>query len=93
MLILLGKTYLERFYQDLANDVLVGMSDTTYINNELAYQYIMHFNRQLKKIQCGAHRILLCDGCSSYITKKVIDFCNKNLIYMFVLPPHTSYIL
>jgi hypothetical protein len=45
MLILLGKTHLERFYQDLADDILVDMLDTAYINNELAYQYIMHFNQ------------------------------------------------
>jgi hypothetical protein len=45
MLILLGKTHLERFYQNLADDILVDMLDTTYINNKLAYQYIMHFNQ------------------------------------------------
>jgi hypothetical protein len=25
--------------------------------------------------------------------KEVLDFCDENLIYMFVLPPYTSYIL
>jgi hypothetical protein len=50
MLILPGKAHLERFYQDLGDDVLVGISDTAYINNELALDYIQHFNQQSKKI-------------------------------------------
>jgi hypothetical protein len=45
MFILPGKTHLERFYQDLGDDVLLGLSDTAYINDELVYEYIMHFNR------------------------------------------------
>jgi hypothetical protein len=55
MFILPGKTHLERFYQDLDDDVLLDLSDTVYINDELAYEYIMHFNRQTKKMQRGAH--------------------------------------
>jgi hypothetical protein len=45
MLILLGKTHMERWYEDLGDDVLVGVSDSGYTNDELSYQYILHFNR------------------------------------------------
>jgi hypothetical protein len=44
MFILLEKTYLERFYQDLGDNVLLSLSNTIYINNKLVYKYIMHFN-------------------------------------------------
>jgi hypothetical protein len=44
MLILLEKAHLERFYQDLGDNVLVGISNTAYINNELTLDYIQHFN-------------------------------------------------
>jgi hypothetical protein len=44
MLILLGKTHLERFYTDLGDNVLVDLSDTGYTNDELSYQYIIHFD-------------------------------------------------
>ena len=93
MLILLGKTHLERFYTDLGDNVLVGLSNTGYTNDELYYQYIIHFDQQLKKTQRGAHRILLCDGCGRYITREILEFCEQQLIHMFVLPPHTSHIL
>jgi DDE superfamily endonuclease len=93
MLILPGKNHLERWYKDLGDDVLVGVSDTGYTNDELSYQYIQHFHRQSKKTQVGAHRILLCDGYGSHITREVLEFCEKKLIHMFCLPPHTSHIL
>jgi Tc5 transposase DNA-binding domain len=49
MLILPGKTHLERFYTDLGDNVLVGLSETRYTNDELSYKYIIHFDRQSKK--------------------------------------------
>jgi len=93
MLIVLGKAHMQSWYQDLRDDVLVGVSDTGYTNDELSYEYILHFHRQLKKTQVGAHRILLCDGYGSYITREILEFCQKKLIHMFCLPPYTSHIL
>ena len=40
ILILLRKVHLERFYRDLKNEVLIDLSDTEYVNNELSYAYI-----------------------------------------------------
>ena len=40
MLILSKKIYLERFYYDLKDKVLMGLLDTRYINDELTYTYI-----------------------------------------------------
>ncbi len=45
MLILSAQIYQEHFYFDLENDILVGVSDTGYINDELSYKYIQHFHR------------------------------------------------
>jgi hypothetical protein len=49
ILILPGKVYLERFYHDLQKDVLVGLSESGYSNDELAYEYIHYFKRQSRK--------------------------------------------
>lgn len=75
MLILSGRVHLERFYQDLKDEVLVGLSDTGYANNELNWAYIQHFERQSAKSRKGAHRILLCDGYLSHLTQEVLEFC------------------
>jgi hypothetical protein len=93
MLILPGKVHLERFYHDLQRDVLVGISESGYSNDELALEYIYHFDRQSRKSQRGAHRILLCDGYKSHFTREILEFCEKRRIHVFALPPHTSHIL
>jgi DDE superfamily endonuclease len=93
MLILPGKVHLERFYHDLQEDVLVGLSESGYSNDELAYEYIHHFKRQSRKSQKGAHRILLCDGYRSHLTREILQFCEDQQIHIFALPPHTSHIL
>jgi Tc5 transposase DNA-binding domain len=46
MLILPGKVHLEHFYRELQGEILVGLSETGYSNDELTYEYIMHFERQ-----------------------------------------------
>jgi hypothetical protein len=93
MLILPGKVHLERFYYDLQGEVLVGLSDTGYSNDELSFEYMKHFERQSRRSRVGAHRILICDGYKSHFTQELLTFCEFHLIHVFTLPPHTSYIL
>ena len=68
MFILSGKVYLERFYRDLKNEVLVDLSDTGYVNDELSYVYIQHFERQSRRTRIDVHRILLCNDYKSHLT-------------------------
>jgi hypothetical protein len=93
MLILSSKVHLERFYNDLKGEVLIGLSNSGYSNNKLAYEYIRHFDRQSQRFQRGAYRILLCDGYKSHFTREILKFCEGRLIHIFALPPHTSHIL
>jgi hypothetical protein len=46
ILILPEKLHLEHFYRDLKDNILVGLSDTGYINDKLTFTYIQHFKRQ-----------------------------------------------
>jgi DDE superfamily endonuclease len=93
MLILPGRVHLERFYHELQGEVLIGLSDSGYANDELSWEYIQHFESQSRKTRVGAHRILLCDGYKSHFTHEVLEFCEFNNIHVFGLPPHTSHIL
>ena len=93
MLILPGKVHLERFYYELQEEVLVGLLETGYSNDEFSYEYIRHFERQSRKTRIEAHRILLCDGYKSHFTREILEFCEFNNIHVFALPPHTSHIL
>ena len=93
ILILSGKVHLERFYRELQGEVLVGLSETGYVNDELSFEYIRHFERQSRRTRVEAHRILFCDGYLSHFTQEVLEFCEFNNIHPFALPPHTSHIL
>jgi hypothetical protein len=93
MLILLGKLHLERFYRDLGDDILVGLSDTGYTNDELTFTYIQHFERQSRLSQKGAHRILLYDGYKSHLIAEVLEFCEFWKIHVFAFPPHATHFL
>ena len=50
MFILSEKIHLKRFYRDLKNKILIDLSDTEYVNNELSFVYIQYFKRQSRKI-------------------------------------------
>jgi DDE superfamily endonuclease len=93
MLILIGKVHLARFYEDLRGDIMIGLSESGYMNDKLSYDYIQHFERQSRKTRVRAYRILLYDGFKSHFTREVLEFCEFNLIHVFTLPLHTSYIL
>jgi DDE superfamily endonuclease/Tc5 transposase DNA-binding domain len=93
MFILPGKVHMDGFFLELPDEVLVDLSDTAYTNDELTYEWIFHFERQSKKTQRGAHRILLCDGYGSHLTRQLLEFCEEKLIHLFALPPHSSHLL
>jgi hypothetical protein len=40
ILILIGKVHLARFYEDLRGDIMIGLSESEYTNDELSYDYI-----------------------------------------------------
>lgn len=59
MIILAGKQILKRWAvgNDLDDDVLFAVSDTGYSNDDLAMDWLRHFNAHSKKTQKGAWRL------------------------------------
>ena len=93
MLILPGSVYLEKHFQDIEDDVLIGLSKKGYANDELAFAWVKHFETYSRRFMRGSHRILICDGYDSHLTAEFIEFCEEKSIHLFVLPPHTSHCL
>lgn len=95
MLITSGKLHQERWYSttELENDVLIGLSESGYSNDELSMQWLRHFERFSVKRQKGTCRLLLFDGYGSHATKEFITFCDNHRIIPFCLPPHTTHFL
>ena len=74
MFILSKKIHLERFYRDLKNEILINLSDTEYVNNELSFTYIQYFKRQSRKTKKDVYRILLCNGYKSHLIQEILNF-------------------
>ena len=78
---------------DIVGDEGIAVTETGYLNNALAMQWIMEFYKATIKITRGIYRLLIYDGFSSYITWNFVNFCEKHKIIVCILPPHLSYIL
>lgn len=92
-IILPGIIIQDRWFENLEDEDIIGVSESGYNNDILMYEYIQHFNRQSEYRRKGAWRMLIFDGYGSHITKDVIDYCKWHKIVLFCLPPHTSHFL
>ena len=69
------------------------MSESGFSNNQLSYEWIKHFEEHSAKSQTGAHQLLLLDGYGSHCMYEFLDYCEKNKIVLFCLPPHATHLL
>jgi len=95
MLILPGTLHLEDWTTktNLDNNVLLAVSHTGYSNDQLALEWISHFDRFSSQRRTGACRLLLLDGHGSHCTREFISYCDEKKIIPFCLPPHTTHLL
>jgi len=95
MLILPGTIHLEDWVTktDLDDNVLIGVSETSYSNDWLALDWLVHIDRFSSKRKIGSHHLLLLDEYGSHCTKQFLEFCNEKNIIPFCLPPHSTHLL
>ena len=69
MLILCGIYILEKWTEenDLDEDILLATSPPGYSNDELALEWLEHFEIHPRKSQVGVWRLLILDGYGSYL--------------------------
>jgi hypothetical protein len=94
-IILGGKTILEGWFENttIEGGYYIGVSDTAYTTDLLAFTWIQNFWRDTYKNRKGNKSLLICDGYGSHITFEFTNFCEKHGIILFILPPHTSHFL
>lgn len=86
--------HMEDWYKNtsLPEDALVATSETAYINDEIALDWISHYYIHSKRYQRGRYRLLLLDGHASHKTYEFLSFCLEKDIIPFFLVPHTTHI-
>jgi hypothetical protein len=93
VIIFSARQVLLRWFNHLQHDERVAVTDSGYINDQLAYQWIQHFHKSTKDQTKGVYRLLICDRFGSHLTYEFVRFCEINRIILFFLPPHSSHIL
>ena len=95
MIILSGKSHLEKFFlqNDLDRKVAMAFSDTGYNNDELSLHWLEHFDKHNCKKRKGVWRILVMDDASSHVHEEFIRLCYSKNILPFRLPPYITHLL
>ena len=93
--ILSAKTHIHKFYFEggFDDETAVGMSESGYMNEELAMPYLEHFNKYTIKRRLGRWRMLLFDGLKSHRTDHFVNYCWENHIVPIELPPHATHLM
>jgi DDE superfamily endonuclease/Tc5 transposase DNA-binding domain/helix-turn-helix, Psq domain len=95
LIILKGKVVQQRWFNNIpkqGQNYLIGVSDTAYSNEIIAYQWIQHFARLTKPRSALTYRLLLLDGHDSHITWEFAQYCYSQRIKLMRLPPHSTHI-
>ena len=94
MIIIAGAWVLEKWAQhnDLDDDILLTTSPTAYSNDDLALDWLKHFDKHSRKGQVGAWRMLIMDGYGSHMTFEFFTYAKRNKIELFRLPPHSTHL-
>ena len=66
------------------------MTPTGYSNDDIAMDFLEHFNDNSPPL--GEYRMLIMDGHGSYIYSEFADRCEQLKIIPFLLIPHTTHI-
>jgi hypothetical protein len=96
MIILKGSVHLATWYSqysNLPNNYSIGLSNSGYINSDLAMEWLRRFEEVTRKRTEGKCRLLLLDGHESHVTVDFIDFCHSHNIWPMCLPPHTTHLI
>jgi len=73
--------------------MVITVSASGYLNDEISFEWLYHFNKYTQKLAVGAKRLLLLDEYGSHHTMPFIQYCDDNNIILFGFPPHTTHIL
>ena len=81
------------FHQNAPKDWIVATSPKGWTSNSLGLWWLKeHFEPAIQPLD-NSYRFLILDGHGSHCTSEFQNFCNRQKIILFCLPPHTSYML
>ncbi|KAJ6255782.1 hypothetical protein Dda_6081 [Drechslerella dactyloides] len=94
-IILAGQYHLASWYTatKLPADWVIALSDNGWTTNELALQWLQHFDKFTAQRCYSDYRLLVLDGHESHHSAAFELYCQEHKIVTICMPPHSSHIL
>ena len=93
-LIFTGKAILESWFQYLTeDDWKVTVTETGFSNNEIAYEWLQHFDYHTREQARGDWRLLIMDNHNAYLTQEFRTYYVNNKIILFRFPTYITHFL
>jgi hypothetical protein len=94
-IIVAGKTHLNSWYDEaeFPPSWRIGVSQNGWTTNELAIDWIRHFEEFTLPRKLGVYRLLVLDGHESHHSDEFEEYCKEHNIITLCMPPHSSHIL
>jgi hypothetical protein len=93
-LLVQGAYHLAHWYTetDLPRDWVLRTTINGWTNNEIALEWIKHFDKYTGSRTKGAYRMLVLDGHGSHLSAEFETYCKDHNIITLCLPAHSSHI-
>lgn len=94
-LIIAGAWIMEKWALEnsLDDNTVLAATPLGYSDDELAMDWLKHFNQHMKKRQHDAYRILVIDGYGSHMTLEFLNYATEHNIILFCFPLHSTHLL
>jgi len=82
-----------RWYSEITipDSYTIGISDTAYINNKIALEWIKHFDLHTQGRTKGVYRLLILNGHGSHKTLEFTQYCINQKILLAYFPSHLTH--
>ncbi|EED23217.1 conserved hypothetical protein [Talaromyces stipitatus ATCC 10500] len=94
LLIPKGKVHLEEWYRHIKNDDwLVAPALNGFITDEIAFEWLQHFNHFSRPGAFPDWQLLLMDNHTTHLTIQFVQYCEIWHFRPFRFPPHSTHFL
>jgi hypothetical protein len=83
LIILSSKQMMLRWFEAIQTIKYLALSDSGYMTDVLAFQWIQKFHEWTFRQTQGVKRLVLCDRFGSHFTRQFGEFCENNDIILF----------
>ena len=80
-------------HNDLNGNIVISITETSYINDNVALEQLQHFVDYIKNKRQDTWLLLIIDGYESYMTISFHNLATKNKIVLFYFLPYFTYLI